>query len=625
MSTEKAIRPFGLWPSPVDPSMLARHPGIDDVQWIPDGSGLVWLETHGGLSQLVYMPLGEARQELLTGEKPRGGVGYGGGEFGLGTTDVFFTEKSGALYRRSFAPGKAEAITPAFGGLASPVVSPSGRWVAYIHSDGTQDVLALVDAKGSEWPAMLAQGTDFYMQPVWSPSEDAIAWVEWDHPNMPWDSTRLILGTLTGDQPRITTTKLIAGENGETVVQPRFSPDGKYLSYIISRGEWEALEVLELSTGQRKTWLEGEFNLSTPAWIQGQRTYGWSSSGRHIFILRTAAGKSELCSVDISGNVQIIPTEPYTWLEQLSVSPVVDDLALLASSPTQPKEVVRLDGHRWRVVAYSDTPTLLSEDLPDPQQVEWETAGGQKAYGLFSAPANRYYTGKGAPPLIVYVHGGPTSASPMDFPREAHYFTSRGYAWLEVNYRGSSGYGKTYRDSLYGNWGKFDVEDAVSGARAMADRGLVDGSKMIIFGGSAGGFTVLNSLAQNPGVFKAGIALYPVCDLFTLGLETHKFEQHYDENLVGILPEAAETYRERSPLYQAGKIKDPVAIFHGSDDRAVPLAQSQAIVEQLRSSGVRHLFQVYEGEGHGFRNPETLLDLYPRIERFLIENVVFSV
>lgn len=624
MPEEKAIRPFGLWSSPINAAILARHPEINDVQWTPDGNGLVWLENRDGKSQLVYMPQGEIRQELVTGHKIHGGVGYGGGDFGVGRDEVFFADSRGVLYRRSFSAGQPEGLTPAYGGLAAPVVSPSGRWVLYVHSNGSEDVLALVDANGRERPAKLTGGADFYMQPVWNPSEDAIAWVEWDHPNMPWDSTRLKIGLLAGDPPRIQTVQLIAGNAGETVVQPRFSPDGRYLSYIISRGEWEALEVMELATGQRRTWLEGEFQLSSPAWVQGQHTYGWSSSGKTIFSLRNAFGKSQLCSIDSSGNVQIITTEPYTWLEQLSVSPAADEFALIASSPTQPQQVVRGDGQHWQVVAYSDTPVLLPSDLPDPQQVEWQTSNGQKVYGFFSAPANSRFTGEGLPPLIVNIHGGPTSQSKLVYPRDAHYFTSRGYAWLEVNYRGSSGYGRSYREALYGQWGNFDVEDAVSGAQALAARGLVDGGKMVIFGGSSGGLTVLLALARHPGVFKAGVALYPVINLFTLGLETHKFEQHYDEKLVGKLPEAADIYRERSPMFHAEKIKDPLAIFHGTDDRAVPINQSQAIVERLRSAGVPHLFHVYEGEGHGFKNPESLLDLYPRIERFLKEKVLFA-
>ncbi|MFZ3079090.1 MAG: prolyl oligopeptidase family serine peptidase [Bellilinea sp.] len=624
MSDEKAVRPYGLWPSPISASSLAGRPRLEDVQWTPDGNALVWLENRGGQGQLLYQPLGEAQRELLVDHSTHGGVGYGGGEFGLSHIAVYFAEHSGALYRRDFINSQPRRLTPVFGGLASPKVSPDGRWVVYVHSDGNQDVLALVDAEGKDWPVKLVSGADFYMQPTWSPSGAELAWVEWDHPNMPWDATRLKLGKLSGSPPRITSVRLIAGGHGEMVSQPQFSPDGHSLSYIISRGGWEALEVLNLESGQRATWLAGEFDLSVPAWVQGQHSYGWSSFGNRIFILRNSAGKAELCAVDASGKCQLIPTEPYTWLEQLSVSPAADELALIASSAKLPTRIIRWDGDRWRAVAYSDTDDLQPGDLPDAQPVEWETLEGQKVYGLYASPASSRYTGQGAPPLIVSIHGGPTSQSKQDFPREAHYFTSRGYAWLEVNYRGSCGYGRSYRDALLGVWGKLDTEDAVSGAQAMAARRLADGDHMAIFGGSAGGFTVLNALAQFPGVFKAGIALYPVSNLFTLSLETHKFEQHYDQNLIGKLPEAADIYRERSPLFQAGKIKDALAIFHGRDDRAVPLNQSEAIVERLSANRVPHLFHVYEGEGHGFRKPETLNDLYPRIERFLLEHMLFA-
>jgi len=441
---------------------------------------------------------------------------------------------------------------------------------------------------------------------------------------MPWDATKVKLGKLTGCPPRLETVQLIAGEKDEIVTQPQFSPDGRFLSYIISRAEWQALEVLELATGQCSTWLAGEFDLSLPAWVQSRRSYGWSPSGNRIFVIRNARGKSELCAVEAGGTCQIIPTEPFTWLEQLSVSPVTDELALLAASPKIAPQVVRWDGHRWRTVAYSSTSQILPDDLPDPQLVEWQSLNGQTVYGFFSRPANAAISGEGAPPLIVHVHGGPTSSADLDFPQEAHYFTSRGYAWLEVNHRGSTGYGRSYRDALGGQWGKLDVEDSVTGAQALAARGQVDGSRMTIMGGSAGGFTVLNALANYPGVFKAGIALYPVSNLFTLGLDTHKFEQYYDERLIGRLSEAADTYRERSPLFQADKITDAVAIFHGEADTAVPLNQSQSIVERLRANHVPHLFQVYPGEGHGFRQPENLKDMFTRIEQFLLEHVSFA-
>jgi len=622
MHGEKMIRPYGLWPSPVTPSGMAARPRLEDVQWLADGSGLVWLERRDGIGQLLLMRSGEPPRTLLTDHNVSGGVGYGGGDFGLGRESVYFADRSGGLFRYDLPSGQPVPITLASGGSASPMTSPSGRWVLYIRSDGSEDVLAIADARGSQWSENLVSGADFYMQPAWNPSEDAIAWIEWNHPNMPWDSTCLKLGVLAGDPPHVVSSRIIVGDPGETASQPQFSPDGRFLSYILSRGEWEALEVLELATGSRKTWLEGDFALSTPAWTQGNRSYGWNANSQSLYIIKNAAGRGEVCSVDSSGNCLPIPMGRYTWFKQISVSPTNSEFAVIAASPADPEQIVRWDGERIHVLAISDSQVLPETDLPVPLPVEWETTDGLTAFGFLSLPANSLYSGQGLPPLIVNVHGGPTSQVPLSYPSDALYFTTRGYAWLEVNYRGSTGYGRKYRDSLSGRWGEADVEDCVTGAQAMAARGLVDKSRMVIFGGSSGGLTVLNALIYHPGVFKAGVAMYPVCDLFTLALETHKFEKHYDQQLVGVLPADAEVYRKRSPLFQADRIRDAVAIFHGSDDRAVPLSQSQAVVDRLRAAGTSYIFQIYEGEGHGFRKTETLLDLYPRIEKFLQNFVI---
>jgi len=624
MAQEKSIRPYGLWPSPITPAHLLGRSPFGDVQWTLDGNGLVWLDSRGGGGQLYYLPLGGARRELLGDLTARGGIGYGGGEFGLSKDSVFFAERSGTVFRRNLEQGFSQPITPAFGMIAAPVPVADGDRVFYIHSDGQNDVLAMADGTGDMWPVKLVSGADFYMWPTCNADGSQLAWVEWDHPNMPWDGTRLMIGTLGGNPPRVKKARVIAGGHGENITQPRFSPDGKFLSYLVGRGDWHVLEVFNLETAERKIWLAGDFDLSTPSWTQGNHSYGWSPFGNRIFILTYTDGLASLCSVDAAGTVQTIPTEPYTWLDQLSVSPVNDEFALIASSPRIPWQVIRWDNHRWRPVAFSDRGELNPDDFSNPQPVEWEAQDEKTIHGIYFPPANRHFTGTGAPPLIIHIHGGPTSQAVVEYPREAQYFTSRGFAWLAVNYRGSSGYGRAYQDALRGNWGVLDTADAVSAVQAMAVRGLGDKDRMIIMGGSAGGFTVLNALIQAPGVFKAGIALYPVCNLFTLAAETTKFEQHYLDGLLGTLPAAAAAYHARSPLFQADKIKDPVAIFHGSADQAVPLSQSQAIVDRLRASGTPHLYQVYPGEGHGFRMPETLADLYPRIEKFLLEHVLFT-
>ncbi|NLC29723.1 MAG: S9 family peptidase, partial [Chloroflexi bacterium] len=207
---------------------------------------------------------------------------------------------------------------------------------------------------------------------------------------------------------------------------------------------------------------------------------------------------------------------------------------------------------------------------------------------------------------------------------EAAYFTSRGYAYFAVNYRGSSGYGRSYREALNGNWGKIDLQDVIEGTQALVEAGLADPKKLVIKGGSAGGYTVLNALVNHPGFFKAGLCSYGVSNLFLMDMDTHKFEAHYNASLVGALPEAAEKYQAWSPVFNADKIRDAVAIFQGSEDKVVPPEQSEAIVSVLRANKVPHVYKLYEGEGHGFRKKATLIDYYETVERFLKQYVIFS-
>jgi dipeptidyl aminopeptidase/acylaminoacyl peptidase len=256
--------------------------------------------------------------------------------------------------------------------------------------------------------------------------------------------------------------------------------------------------------------------------------------------------------------------------------------------------------------------------------MDWLSSDGARVYGTYYAPTNRAFTAEGLPPMLVYIHVGPTSISRIGFDLDTAFFTSRGYAYLEVNYRGSAGFGRSYRDALRGNWGKLDLQDAVEGAQAVVSMGLADPSRLIIKGGSAGGYTVLNALIHYPGFFNTGLCSYGVSNLFTLDMDTHKFEAHYNASLIGRLPEASRKYNEFSPILPAHKIQDALAIFQGADDKVVPQSQSDSIVEVLKAKRVPHVYRVYPGEGHGFRKSETIMDFYETIERFLLQQVIFS-
>lgn len=623
MATQK---PYGMWSSPISAKMLSQRLRLSEVIWGgEDGRTLFWVEGRSGQGVLVSRTGDDAPRDLTAEHSVRGGVGYGGGELAAAGEWVIFADRGGRLYRRPAGKGLPRPLTPPFGAAASPAISPDGRWVAYVYSDGNVDLLALVDSEGERWPVKLAQGADFYMQPVWHPDRTALAWVEWDHPNMPWNATRICLGKFSPATLSLSEWVTVAAEPGRAAVQPRFSPDGTWLSYLAGSGEWEDLVLLDLRDGEKKVLVHGDgFHLALPAWVQGIRDYDWSPDGESIYYFRHAGGQTTLWEVDVnSGESRQIDTGRYTWLSQISVSPH-GELAMLASSPQIPDRVVRWDGEEWYTVARSEGEWIDEEYLSYPKPVTWTSTDGQPVHGLYYPPANPNFGADGPPPALFHVHGGPTSSAWMRYNPEAAYYTSRGYAWVEVNYRGSSGYGCSYQQALNERWGELDVEDTVSGVRGLAEQGLVDPNKAIIIGGSAGGYTVLNALARHPGTFKAGVCLYGVSNLFTLAMDTHKFEERYTDQLVGPLPEAAGRYHDWSPVFHASQIRDPLIIFQGADDQVVPPSQSEEIVAALKASGVPHEYHVYPGEGHGFRRSETLLDYYQKIERFLLQYVLFA-
>jgi dipeptidyl aminopeptidase/acylaminoacyl peptidase len=580
---------------------------------------------------LVVQPAdGQAERDLNSDYSVRAKVGYGGGDFCVSQGQIVFADaKSGRLYNQPLHEGSAQPITPAFGAAAAPALSPDGRWLAFIHSYEDRDVLAVVDSLGQFWPAQMASGHDFYMQPAWHPQGRVMAYIAWDHPNMPWDGTTLILAQVdhsSGSLPALSGAVTVAGGAEISVFQPEFSPNGRYLAYVSDETGWWQLYLYDLETQTKRQLTHEQAEYAVPAWTQGKRSYAFSPDSQSILTIRNQMSLNSLWRIDLaSGDQRRVPLEGYTSLEQIAVAPDGQRIALIASGGSTPPRLIICDLEGKVTVVRR----CLSEDVPTstysvPQHITWQGADKGEAHGLLFRPHNPGYEGVGKPPLIVNIHGGPTSQRLASFSLQAQFFTSRGYAYLDVNYRGSTGYGRAYRNMLYQSWGIYDVEDAVSGARSLAEQGLVDEKRMVIMGGSAGGFTVLKALEDHPGFFKAGICLFGVSNQFTLAAETHKFEAHYSDTLLGPLPEAADLYRERSPIFFVDRIQDPIAVFQGEEDVVVPRAQSDAVVEALRRRGVPHIYHLYPGEGHGFRKTETIEHHFQTVEKFLRQFVIFA-
>lgn len=646
MPTEKILRQCGLWDSPISPLSVARGLSFSDVLWDSDGT-LAWREVRSGWGAIVLQGPGmNAPRDLNSDISSRAKVGYGGGDFILDHGQIYFVaEASGRLYRQPVAGGSARPITPEFGSCASPTPSPDGRWLIFVHTCEGQDSLGIVDSEGKDWPQKLVSGDDFYMQPVWHPGGRQIAWVSWNHPNMPWDGTALFLGELDFPEnslPRLRRSDAIAGGATVSIFQPLFSPDGRHLAYVSDAEGWWQIYLYDLVEKSHRKLTAADADHGRPAWVQGLRTYGFEPAGKSLVFIRSQLGSASLWSVDIASGEEnrLEPGKEYAWLEQIAVAPEYTpegrvQVALIVSGPATPPRVIAASfvkeqddrlrpAAEVRILRRASAEDVPSEAYAPVEPVTWQGFDGEPVHGLFYPPHNHAFSPKGRPPLIVSIHGGPTSQARAAFNPGNQFFATRGYAVLEVNYRGSTGYGRAYWEALKGQWGIYDVQDAIRGARYLVEQGSVDGDRLVIMGGSAGGFTVLQSLVDHPGFYTAGVCLYGVANQFTLVAETHKFEARYSDQLLGPLPEAAEKYRSRSPVFFADQIRDPVILFQGEDDRVVPRAQSDEIVASLRRRGVPHEYHLYPGEGHGFRKVETIEHFYKAVDRFLRQHVIFA-
>lgn len=653
---------FGLWPSPISPKMLSQSLRLSDCAWDSDGLTLVWHEGRGDRGVLVASRLdGDAPRDLTDELSVRARVGYGGGDFCVGSGKVVFAS-GGRLYAQSLSSGegnesgggKARAITPAFGQAAAPVISPDGKWVLFVHSVDRQDCLAVVDIDGKFWPQRVATGRDFYMQARWSSDGKRVAFVAWDHPNMPWVSSRVYLAEVrvaAGALPVFKNIRPISPDGECAAFQPEFSPSGSHLAWLCDESESDL--PLWDGAGNREGWHniyltdfsdrpahrisnEKSAQLGAPAWTQGQRTLGWSHDGKSIFCVRNERGFSSFWSFPINGKkpAQVLGLGEYSDLLQPALHPKKPLVALLASGGKQTARLLlqELKGEcATTIVKRTTSETIPAELLSAPQAVHWRGPSGEQIHALLYLPRfDGLVAGRKAganapkPPAIVRVHGGPTAQSRAAYSAEAQYYATRGYVYLDLNYRGSTGYGRAYMNALRGNWGIADVEDAVGAARFLSDEGHADPAKLVILGGSAGGFTVLQTLVDHPGVYKAGVCLYGVANQFTLVSDTHKFEEKYSDWLLGTLPEAAAIYRQRSPVFHAEKIADPLIVFQGDQDEVVPKNQSDEIVATLKKRHVPHEYHIFEGEGHGWRKNETIEKYYQLTEKFLKTHVLFA-
>lgn len=604
---------YGSWISPITSDLIVSET-VRLGQVVLDDESTYWTEgrpQEGGRNVIVCCTAdGQINDVTPEPFNVRSRIHeYGGGAFAVVDKTVYFSNYlDNQIYRQGMGT-RPVAITSGSGRRYADFAIDEKRnrliCVVEDHSDLSQNEpvnslmsLNLVDGMTQ----IIAGGNDFYASPCISRDGSHLAWLTWNHPNMPWDSTELWVATWNEDGT-ISNLKQVAGGHNESIFQPKWSPDNK-LYYVSDRNGWWNLYYLQ--NGQTKPLFEMEAEFGRPQWVFGMSTYGFVSAEK-IICAYTQNGIWHLASIQTkTRKLERIETD-YTSIESVQVN--TNMVAFIGGSPSQFSSVAKLDlaTQYPYVIRKSCNVELQLECLSTSQTIKFPTEDGLISYAFFYAPQNDRHIASESelPPLIVVSHGGPTGATSNTLSLNLQYWTSRGFAVLDVNYGGSTGYGRTYRERLTNRWGIVDVEDCINGAKFLVDQGQVDSNRIAIKGGSAGGYTTLCALTYHD-FFKAGASYYGIGDLEALATDTHKFESRYLDGLVGKYPEEMETYRHRSPIHAIDLLNCPIIIFQGLDDKVVPPNQAEAMIRALKSKGIPVAYVPFDGEGHGFRKSQNI-------------------
>lgn len=616
MSAPQIVQ-YGSWRSPITASSIAAT-SISLGQAEVSGSDIYWLEgrpLEGGRYVVVRRSADGATTDITPREfNARTRVHeYGGGSYFVHGATVFFANFADQrLYRQD--PGQPprpitpEPPTPAGLRYADGTTTPDGRLIVCVQEEHRPDGevvnrLVALPSDGSAEPTVIAAGYDFYSYPRISPDGTRLAWTCWDHPRMPWDGTELWVATLEADGT-LRDEQRVAGGPEESIFQPAWSPQGT-LHFVSDRTGWWNLYALRDGKTVALAPMEAEFG--APQWQFAQSLYTFLGDGR-IAAIYSQGGIDHLAVIGEAGSFEPVSTR-LTSMAAIKTAGTGDRVVLIGASAMEAPAVVIVDLETGDVdvLRHSVSDSVDPGYISQPRAIEFPTEGGLTAHALYYPPANKDFTGPESerPPLLVFSHGGPTGQTSSRLNLSIQFWTSRGFAVVDVNYGGSTGYGRAYRERLKGNWGIVDVADCVNAARCLVDQGEVDGRRLAIRGGSAGGYTTLSALAF-ADVFAAGASYYGVADAGALARDTHKFESRYLDGLLGPWPEAEDRYRERSALFHADQISSPLILFQGLEDRVVPPDQSETMMEALEARRIPCAYVAFEGEQHGFRRAENI-------------------
>jgi len=617
------VAPFGTWKSPITAQTVAAQ-GLRLGFPALDGDDIYWLEgrpQEGGRNVLVKRSLDGAITDVTPRDhNVRTRVHeYGGGAYVVSKSFIYYSNFADQRLYRIIGSGTPQPITPEGKWFyADATIDEHRQRLICVREDHSRDgheprtTLVSIRVDGDSDPGeVIADGYDFYSTPRLSLDGTRLAWLSWRHPQMPWDGTELWVARVTGagtlEEP-----ELIAGGPHESIFQPGWGPDG-LLYFASDRTGWWSLyrsDVASVAPTVRPLLWQSleEAEFGRPQWLFGWATWAFADD-RHMAVTYARRGRWSLATIDLeTGTLTDVPTdlEPLEWLAATPTHAIY-----VAASPDTPSTVAKtnLSTGGTEMIRSSSTLELNRRHISVPEAIEFPTEGGLTAHAFYYPPRNADYMAlpSDRPPLIVISHGGPTTQTKAVLDLGVQYWTNRGFAVVDVNYGGSSGYGREYRERLNWQWGIVDVDDNINAARYLVEEGKADPDRLIIRGGSAGGYTTLAALAFHPDVFAAGASYYGVSDVEALAKDTHKFESRYLDTMIGPYPEMKDLYRERSPIHFIERLSCALILFQGLEDKVVPPDQSERMAEAVRGKGLPVAYIAFEGEQHGFRKADTII------------------
>lgn len=602
-----AHKPYGSWPSPLTASRVtAGALRLDHIQL--DGEDVYWVEgraSEGGRYVIVRRTADGAITDVTpTVFNVRTRVHeYGGAAYTVDRGTIYFANFADQRIYRQRSGAVPDPITAEGGFYADFRVDRTRDRLISVredHSKAGEAINTIVAIGGGE--TVLVSGADFYSDPIVSPDGASLAWLQWHHPNMPWDGTELCVARFETDGT-LGPARTIAGGATESIFQPEWSPDGT-LYFVSDRTGWWNLDRVVNGTVEMVHAMDAEFG--KPQWTFSMVTYAFISAER-IAATYTQDGRWQLALIDTRSRMCTPVPLPVQPLE--SIHATADAIYFIGGSATEANAITRLAlaDRSTEVLRSASAERIEPAWISVPEAITF-TAAGRDVHAFYYPPVNPEVTAPAGerPPLLVLTHGGPTGASSDVLDSKVQFWTSRGFAVLDINYSGSTGYGRAYRERLNGQWGIADVTDAVGGAEAMVAAGKADPARLAIRGGSAGGYTTLAALTFHQ-VFKAGASYYGISDLEVLQQDTHKFESRYNESLIGPYPAAREVYVARSPIHFTDRLSCPIILFQGLDDKVVPPNQSEMMADAVRKKGLKVKYVTFEGEQHGFRKAENII------------------